>query len=125
MEDDVWVCSRINTTRLTHDMNGQCIAKYGDVWGKLAPGSCYGGYGGFVLRASFLRNLRVDTGYIHEILLTIGRPVASDELLSALFLRSNGTIGRIPDYAEEMTLTPVIVHQMKGFYHRRPDCNES
>ena len=125
LEDDVWVCSRIDTARLTHDMNGQCIAKYGEVWGSLAPGSCYGGYGGFVLRASFLRSIMpVNTSYIHEILTTIGRPVASDELLSALFLRSNGTIGRISDYAEEMTSTPVIVHQMKHFYHRRPDCDE-
>ena len=124
LEDDVWVCNRINTTRLTDDMNGQCIAKYGAVWGNAVPGSCYGGYGGFVLRASFLRHMRVNTSYIHEILLALGRPVASDELLSALLLRSNGTIGRISDYAEQMTSTPVIVHQMKDFYHRRPSCDE-
>ena len=124
LEDDVWVCGRINTRMLTRDMNGQCIAKYSEVWGDLAPGSCYGGYGGFVLRTSFLRNMRVDTNYIREILRKIGRPVASDELLSASFLRSNGTIGIISDYAEKMTSTPVILHQMKDFYHRLPDCNE-
>ena len=131
LEDDVWVCSRINTSLLVYDMNGQCIAKYSSAWSNPAPGSCYGGCGGFVLRGSFLRDIimRVDTRrYIHEILLTIGRPVASDELLSALFLRSNGTIGKIADYAEEMTWnppsSPVIVHQMKHFYHSRPDCNE-
>ena len=124
LEDDVWVCRPINITSLAYDMNGQCIAHYDNVvWGNRAPGRCYGGYGGFVLRASFLRRMRVNTSYIQEILLAIGRPVASDELLSALFLRSNGTIGRISDYAEEMTSTPVIVHQMKGFYHRRPDCD--
>jgi hypothetical protein len=119
LEDDVWVCNHINTTALVYDMNGQCLAKYDpSVWTYMTPGSCYGGYGGFVLRASFLRNMRVDREYVQSILAHIKRPIASDELLSALFLQSNGTIGKIQDYAEEITSTssPVIVHQMKHFY---------
>jgi len=123
LEDDVWVCNRMDVAWLKYDMNGQCIAKFdANVWGDMAPGECYGGYGGFVLRGSFLRRMYVDHEYIHHILATIKRPIASDELLSALFLRSNGTIGKIPDYAEEMTSQPVIVHQMKVFYNRETTC---
>lgn len=120
LEDDAWVCNRINTSALVYDMNGQCLAQYNrEIWGEMVPGSCYGGYGGFVLRASFLqRAMRVDHEYIGSILVHIKRPIASDELLSALFLRSNGTIGVIEDYAEQMApaSSPVIVHQMKHFY---------
>eukprot|EP00291_Cryptomonas_curvata_P017839 CAMPEP_0172156308 /NCGR_PEP_ID=MMETSP1050-20130122/3123_1 /TAXON_ID=233186 /ORGANISM="Cryptomonas curvata, Strain CCAP979/52" /LENGTH=284 /DNA_ID=CAMNT_0012825331 /DNA_START=118 /DNA_END=972 /DNA_ORIENTATION=- len=124
LEDDVWVCNRIDAAALLHDMNGQCLAKYDvNVWGHMIPGDCYGGYGGFVLRGSFLRRMHVDRSYIHDILAKIRRPIASDELLSALFLRSNGTIGKITDYAEEMTTAAVIVHQMKTFYHLKTTCS--
>lgn len=124
LEDDVWVCNRISAASLLHDMNGKCMAIYDvNVWGTMIPGECYGGYGGFVLRGSFLRRMRVDTSYINDILVKIKRPIASDELLSALFLRSNGTIGTIADYAEEMTSAAVIVHQMKTFYYLKTTCS--
>jgi len=122
LEDDVWLCNRINTSALHYDMNGQCIAQYSKAWDNLLhiPGeNCYGGYGGFVLKASFLRSMtkmHMEEA-INAILKEIKRPVASDELLSALLLRANGTIGRIADYKEKMTQEPVIVHQMKAFYH--------
>ena len=121
LEDDVWVCNHVNTTALTFDMNGQCLARYDPkVWSYMTPGSCYGGYGGFVLRALFLQSMQVESKYIESMLAHIKRPIASDELLSALFLRSNGTIGVIQEYAEKITpaFPPVIVHQMKHFYSR-------
>ena len=52
---------------------------------------------------------------IDIILKQIKRPVTS--CCPSLLLRANGTIGRIADYKEKMTPEPVIVHQMKGFYH--------
>lgn len=124
LEDDVWVCNRINPRLLTHDMNGQCIVKYKvDSWGDDAPGDCYGGCGGYVLRGSFLRNMHVDRGYIDDMLTKIGKSIASDELLSALFYRSNGTIGWTADYSEQMTSQPVIVHKVKDFYHSKVTCS--
>lgn len=124
LEDDVWVCNSINFSDLKYDMNGQCIAKY-DAWGDLTPKiqkkeACYGGYGGFILRGSFVReSMIVDRLYILQILAQIKRPIASDELLSAIFLKSNGTIGKFSGYAESMSsdARPVVVHQMKGFYN--------
>jgi hypothetical protein len=124
LEDDVWVCNRIQTAALAYDMNGQCVAQYDvKIWGHITPGKCYGGYGGFVLRGSFLRQLNIDSAYIQSILNQIGRPIASDELISALFLRSNGTIGPMADYAERMTPMPVVVHQMKSFYYLETTCS--
>jgi hypothetical protein len=77
LEDDVWVSNHINTTALAYDMNGQCLAKYDpSVWTYMTPGSCYGGYGGFVLRASFLRTMHVDHKYVQSILAHIKRPIA-------------------------------------------------
>ncbi len=117
LEDDVWVCNRFDAQQQRYDMNGQCIAKYDvRVWGRTAPGQCYGGCGGFVLRGSFLRRMQINEAYIQSMLDQIQRPIASDELLSALFLRSNGTIGHSPAFAERMTPHPRIVHQMKSFY---------
>lgn len=119
LEDDVWVCNSVDTSALIYDMNGQCLAQYNpSVWSHMTPGPCYGGYGGFVLRASFLQTMKVEPHYIHSMLAHIKRPIASDELLSALFLRSHGTIGKIMDYSEKITsiASPVIVHQMKQFY---------
>jgi len=117
LEDDVWTCGSVDFSELTHDMNGQCVAEYNSHWGDSKPGACYGGYGGFILRGQFLREeLKIDRAYIGKILAQLKRPVASDELLSAVFLKSNGTIGRYPGYAEKMGESPVIVHQMKGFY---------
>lgn len=118
LEDDVWVCNRLNVADLGYDMNGQCIALFDTrVWRPhVIPGHCYGGCGGFVLRSSFLLAMPVDFEYIGKVLAILERPIASDELLSALLLRANGTIGFIPDYAEKMTSSPVIVHQMKQFY---------
>lgn len=126
LEDDVWVCNRLNVADLRYDMNGQCIATFDTkVWRPHAiPGKCYGGYGGFVLRSSFLMKMPVDGGYIGSILAMLKRPIASDELLSALLLRANGTIGSIPDYAQQMTPEPVIVHQMKHFYYLHTACDQ-
>jgi len=114
LEDDVWLCNKIKN--LPFDMNGQCTAHFKEYWGEMAPGKCYGGYGGFVLRSSFLRRMQINKTYIHQILLQLKRPIASDELISALFLKMNATVGKIPEYAEKMSLSPTIVHQMKGFY---------
>jgi hypothetical protein len=123
LEDDVWVCNSVNTEQLAYDMNGQCIAKYDEiVWGHTPPGKCYGGCGGFILRGSFLRGMQVDERYIHTMLEKIKRPIASDELLSALFFRSNGTIGDSSAFAERMTSNPVIVHQIKNFYRSGSAC---
>jgi len=118
LEDDVWTCGSVNFSALKHDMNGQCVARYDEsAWGDVAPGACYGGYGGFILKGQFLKErLRIDRAYIGKILAQLKRPVASDELLSAMLARSNGTIGSYAGYAERMGESPVIVHQMKGFY---------
>jgi hypothetical protein len=124
LEDDVWVCDMFHATALKYDMNGRCAAYYDKArWGDLTPGPCYGGCGGFVLRGQFLRHMQVDSAYIQSILVKIQRPLASDELLSALFLRSNGTIGWTDDYAEAMPFYPVIVHRMKAFYRQDTTCS--
>ena len=121
LEDDVWVCDKFFTSALKFDMNGQCIAKYGG-YDNLVPGPCYGGCGGFILRAAFLRKLHVDREYITTLLQKIKRGIASDELISAMFYHSNGTIGRFSGYSEWMSSEPVIVHQIKRFYHQANNC---
>jgi hypothetical protein len=90
----------------------------------MVPGPCFGGCGGYLLNGSFLqKEMQVNRGYIHKIFAQIKRPVASDELISAILYQSNGTIGTTKDYAEVMTKNPVIVHQMKAFYHGDQNCS--
>ncbi len=125
LEDDVWVCNSINVSSLgTHAMSGRCTTQFDSKrWAHLLPGPCYGGCGGYVLKGSFLQSvMKVDRGYIHAIFKQIKRPIASDELLSAVLYKSNGTIGTTKDFAEEMSEHPVIIHQMKAFYHGDAKC---
>lgn len=121
LEDDVWVCNTVPTDSLRYDLNGRCDAKYN--WpGGATPGPCYGGCGGMIFNAGFLRSMRVDPAYIQRILAQKRDFMASDELISAVMYQSNGTIGNMPEFLEYMTPYPIVVHQMKGFYAGNVQC---
>ena len=130
LEDDVWNCGPVNESQLVYHMNGHCRYTYDDaIWRVIQAHTdrpnCYGGCGGFILNSTFLRIAvaRANVSFVHAMIQALPRPIASDELLSALFLDANGTIGPIPDYDEgiEKADTHIVVrHQMKHLYPKDP-----